>query len=51
MEVNLPGLGFHELRVGRKGTFALTVTRNWRITFKWDDDGALDVDLEDYHGD
>jgi len=26
------------------------VNRNWRITFKWDDAGPFDVDLEDYHG-
>jgi proteic killer suppression protein len=29
----------------------MTVTRNWRLTFKIDDAGALiDLDLEDYHG-
>jgi proteic killer suppression protein len=29
----------------------MTVTRNWRLTFRLDDDGALiDLDLENYHG-
>lgn len=29
----------------------MTVTRNWRMTFGWNDEGALiDMDLEDYHG-
>jgi plasmid maintenance system killer protein len=23
--------------------------KNWRITFGWSDDAAIDVDLEDYH--
>ncbi|HEX8664836.1 MAG TPA: hypothetical protein VF744_12470 [Beijerinckiaceae bacterium] len=22
---------------------------NWRITFRWDGEDAVDVDLEDYH--
>ncbi|MCK9542519.1 MAG: hypothetical protein M0R03_10880 [Novosphingobium sp.] len=27
------------------------VTRNWRMTFRLNDDGAIvDMDLEDYHG-
>jgi proteic killer suppression protein len=40
--------GFHELKGERKGTYALRVTGNWRITFRWRD-GASDIDLEDYH--
>jgi proteic killer suppression protein len=32
------------------GTCAMTVTRNWRLTFRIDAEGALiDLDLEDYH--
>ena len=49
-ELDLPGYGFHELRGNRKGTYALTVTRNWRVTFEWDSEGPYNVDLEDYHG-
>ena len=33
------------------GRYAVTVSRNWRITFAWAGDNATDVDLEDYHGD
>jgi len=40
--------GFHELKGDRKGTYALKLTGNWRITFRWQA-GAADVDLEDYH--
>ncbi len=50
VELNIPGYGFHELKGDRKGTFSVTVSRNWRITFKWDEHGPYDVDLEDYHG-
>jgi toxin HigB-1 len=50
-DLDMPGFGFHELGRPRKGTYAVSVTRNWRITFKWDDAGPLEVDLEDYHGD
>ena len=48
-DLDLPGLGFHALKGDRKGQFAVFVTRNWRITFGWEDGDATDVDLEDYH--
>ena len=40
--------GFHALR-GKPQRFALAVNKNWRITFGWDEDAAIAVDLEDYH--
>jgi proteic killer suppression protein len=45
-----PGTGFHALRGNLKGRYAMTVSRNWRITFGWDGEDAVDIDLEDYHG-
>jgi proteic killer suppression protein len=46
-----PNFGLHELGDDRKGTWAMTVTRNWRLTFRLNARGALtDVNLEDYHG-
>jgi len=46
-----PYFGFHELTGDRKGTWSMTVTRNWRLTFRMNEEGALiDMDLEDYHG-
>ena len=46
-----PNFGLHELTGDRKGSWSMTVTRNWRMTFGLNDDGALiDMDLEDYHG-
>ena len=48
-ELDLPGFAFHELKGDREGTYSVTVQGNWRITFKWDDQGPFDVDMEDYH--
>jgi toxin HigB-1 len=46
-----PNFGFHELTGDRKGEWAMTVTRNWRLTFSLNEDGAsIDMDMEDYHG-
>ena len=47
--MNLPGYRFHELKGVRKGTFAVDASGNYRITFRWVGEDAVDVDLEDYH--
>jgi len=41
----------HRLTGNRKGTYSLTVTPNWRITFKVDESRKtiIDLDFEDYH--
>lgn len=45
-----PNFGFHWLTGDRAGTASMIVTKNWRLTFKVDDNKALiDLDLEDYH--
>lgn len=45
-----PNYGLHPLTGDRAGTWAMTVTRNWRLTFSIDEQGAvIDLDLEDYH--
>lgn len=48
-DMDLPGLRFHALKGARKGTYAVAVTGNWRITFQWEDGDALNVHFEDYH--
>jgi toxin HigB-1 len=48
-DMNIPGYRFHRLTGNRKDTYAVTVTGNWRITFRFEGDAAVDVDLEDYH--
>lgn len=46
-----PNFGLHPLTGDRAGMWSMTVTRNWRMTFEINDDGALEnMDLEDYHG-
>ena len=45
-----PNYGAHELTGDRKGTWSLTVTKNWRMTFWVNAEGNIeDLDLEDYH--
>jgi proteic killer suppression protein len=45
-----PNFGAHKLTGDRKGEWSLTVTKNWRMTFRVNEAGAIeDMDLEDYH--
>ena len=46
---NIPGFKFHGLTGNRKGTYSVTGTGNWRITFCFDGEDAIDLNLEDYH--
>ena len=48
-DVNLPGFRFHSLKGNYKGRYAVTVSGNYRITFGWAGQDAIDLDLEDYH--
>jgi len=48
-DMNLPGYKFHGLKGDRKGTYAVSVSGNWRITFRFAEGDAVDVNLEDYH--
>lgn len=48
-DMDLPGLRFHRLTGDHKGRFAVSVSANWRVTFGWQDQDALDIDFEDYH--
>ncbi|MGI2904195.1 type II toxin-antitoxin system RelE/ParE family toxin [Tolypothrix sp. VBCCA 56010] len=48
-DIRLPGYDLHELKGDRKGTWSIKVSANWRITFKFEDGDAYDVNLEDYH--
>lgn len=48
-DMDLPGLRLHPLKGDRRGTWAVDVSGNWRVTFEfvgWDVDR---VDYEDYH--
>ena len=47
----IPSWRAHQLSGDRKGTWSLSVTRNWRITFRIDHAQLeiVDLDFEDYH--
>lgn len=47
-DMNLPGFGFHGLQ-GKPRRYAVTASANYRITFGWEGEDAVAVDLEDYH--
>ncbi len=48
-DMNLPGVDLHELKGLRKGTWAVKVSGNWRVTFGFVGKDAEHVDYEDYH--
>lgn len=48
-DMNLPGLELHPLRGSRKGTWAVKVSGNWRVTFAFAGKDVEQVDYEDYH--
>ncbi len=40
---------FHSLRGSRNSEYAMSVSGNYRITFRISDDGIEDLNYEDYH--
>jgi toxin HigB-1 len=48
-QMDIPGFGFHRLTGDLAGRYSVTISRNWRMTFGWNGEDAIDVDLEDYH--
>lgn len=47
-EMNVAGYRFHALQ-GSPRRWSIRLTANYRITFAWSGESAVDVDLEDYH--
>jgi proteic killer suppression protein len=48
-DMDLPGLRLHELTGGRKNIWSVSVSGNWRVTFRFIDRNAESVNYEDYH--
>lgn len=48
-DMGLPGLGLHPLKGARQGTWAVSVSGNWRVTFRYEGSDVTDVNYEDYH--
>ena len=47
--MNLPGFRLHALKGPLKGHYAVSVSGNWRVTFRFEDGAATDVDYVDCH--
>lgn len=50
-DLDIPGLKFHSLKGDRADEYAVSISRNWRVTFGWSGQDAINVNMEDYHGD
>ncbi|MFO1252692.1 MAG: type II toxin-antitoxin system RelE/ParE family toxin [Inhella sp.] len=48
-DMNLPGWRLHELSGKLAGHWSVTVSGNWRLTFRFEDGDAILVDYQDYH--
>ena len=48
-DIRLPGYDLHELKGDRRVTWSIKVSANWRVTFRFEEGDAYEVDLEDYH--
>ena len=48
-DMDLPGFRLHPLKGILQGFWAIDVSKNWRITFKFNDGDAYIVNYEDYH--
>ena len=44
-----PGWRLHQLSGDRRGTWSISVSGNWRITFDVENSEIHNLDLEDYH--
>ena len=48
-DMNAPGLRLHALRGDMAGYYAVRVSGNWRVVFRFEDGDVFDVDYVDYH--
>jgi proteic killer suppression protein len=48
-DMEIPGWHLHPLKGDRKDKWAVNVSKNWRIVFKFENGNAYVVDYEDYH--
>ena len=48
-DVNFPGSALHALKGSLTGFWAIKVSGNYRIIFRFADENILDIDYVDYH--
>jgi len=49
IDMDLPGLRLHELKGNRKNIWSVSVSGNWRVTFRFVGRDVEIVNYEDYH--
>lgn len=47
--MDIPGFRLHPLKGHLRGRYAVSVSGNWRVTFRFEDGDAVDVDYLDDH--
>ena len=48
-DMDIPGYRLHPLKGKRSGFWAINVSGNWRLTFRFESGHVYDLDYEDYH--
>jgi toxin HigB-1 len=48
-DMTVPGFRLHPLKGRLRGFWAVDVSANWRVIFRFEGEDAADVDLIDYH--
>jgi proteic killer suppression protein len=48
-DMNIPSLKLHQLKGDLAGFYAVSVSGNWRVLFRFEERQAIDVDLIDYY--
>ena len=48
-DMSFPGSALHLLEPRSKGVWAVKVSGNWRVTFRFEGGDAFDVNYRDYH--
>ncbi len=48
-EMAAPGFRFHPLKGDLAGSYAVSVSGNWRVVFRFEGPHVFDVDYLDYH--
>jgi proteic killer suppression protein len=46
---SIPGNRLEPLKTGRKGQYSIRINLQYRVCFRWESDGAYDVEITDYH--
>ena len=48
-DIKMQGIRLHPLRGDLAGCWSASITKNWRLIFRFEDNEIWDVDLVDYH--